>query len=148
MAAHRLSILFPFAFLFVLVACLTLSVAASSFVVGDALPVSGASVYAQLQIASIIAVYFLVLSGYLPLFLLSFFVFARRTDRRNRLAIHLLLFAGCYLVFSHKMTDGFSTLVGVLLAAGLVSVLIADFAAERMDRMSSNPGSESIRLAR
>ena len=135
MREHRSLFRFPVAFLLVLALLLAVSLDVVRLLHGEATPVGGPTIPSRLQADLVAAVYFLVLSGYSILFLIAYFVFTRKASRRTRVSINVLWFSASCLVFYLFVGESFSTLDGVLLAAGLISVLASDFIAERLDRL-------------
>lgn len=134
MLEHRSLFRFPVVFILALAVLLALSLELHSLMDGYGQPVSGATVFSRLQTGFVAAVYFLVLSGYLALFLLSYFLFTRKTNRRKRILVSTLGFVASYLFFSYSMADTFSTLEALLLVAGLISVVASDSFAELLER--------------
>ncbi|NZA25919.1 hypothetical protein H0E84_05940 [Luteimonas sp. SJ-92] len=134
MLRRRSLLRFPIVFIFTLAVLLAISLEAHSFLDGYGLSDSREPILPRLQADFVAAVYFLVMSGYLFIFLLSYFSFTRKTTRRRMLLVNILGFITAYLLFSAVFADAFSMLEVMLLVAGLMSVVISDFVAESLER--------------
>jgi hypothetical protein len=136
----RLSSLgFPLVFVFTLLLLLALTLEAHRIVDGLGTPRFEADAISRAWSALVFAGYFLVMSGYLLTFLASYFLFTRKWPRPRRLLASVALFVGSYVFFSVLLGHDITLTWGALLAAGVLSVLIADAFAEALHRRTETP---------
>lgn len=134
MLGHRSLIRFPITFLFALAILLALSLEVHGVIGSQGQFTHSASIASRLQADLVAAAYFLVLSGYLPLFLLSYFAFTRKATRQKKLLASVLLMVASYLFFLFLFADVFAAPEALLLVLSIVSVAAADSVAEVLDR--------------
>lgn len=139
---RRLALLvFPFVFVSALLILLTFTLEMYRLFDGFGTPRFEASVSARIWHNLVFAGYFLVMSGYLLIFLVSYFFLTRRWLKLHRMIVSVALFIGCYMVFSLMMGHDITLTWGALLVAGILSVAISDALAEVFHRQETGPGS-------
>ena len=125
MLRHRVA--FVVVFIMVLTVLLTLSVEAYRVVSRHDLPPLSSGLADRLQTSAIVAMYFLVASGYLILFVLSYVLLTWRARWPRRAVFNVLLFIASYaFLFIFLGGDSAPTLGLGVLVAGIASVLVAD----------------------
>lgn len=132
-------IFFALTFAAVLLVLLTLSVEAYRVVSRHDLPPLRSGLADRLLDSTVVAVYFLVASGYLVLFMASYFLLTWRVRRWKRSAWNVLLFIASYaFLFFFMSADSISTWGIGVLVAGIASVLIADAVASSVFKPEPN----------
>lgn len=134
---------FPVVFVISLAMLLSLVVAALGAVDSAGLPRDAGDVFSGLRVGFVASVYFLVLSGYLAAFLVTYFAFARKVGVKQRRWISLGLFVVAYAVFFVLMGDSFSVRESYLLVAGSISVVISDLIAESLEQRDQTASKET-----
>lgn len=120
-------VLFAVTFVAVLLLLLTLSVEAYRILSRHDLPPLSSGLINRLQASAVVAVYFLIASGYLVLSVLSYFLLTWRVQPWKRAAFNVLLFIASYAFLFFFMGGDLIPTWGMgVLAAGVASVLIAD----------------------
>lgn len=98
----------------------------SHFEGGEVAPNSEKAFFIVLRANLAAAGYFLVLSGYLFVFLTSYFLFTKAATTSIRIAVSSLLFVAAFIFFMLIIGDSFSALEGALLIVGIASVAMSD----------------------
>lgn len=133
---RRLALLaFPLVFVFALLMLLALTLEAHRLVDGLGTPRFVANVAVRIWQSVVFAGYFLVMSGYLLMFLVIYIFLTERWRRLQRMLASVMLFIGCYIVFSLVMGHDITLTWGALLLAGIISVAISDALADAAKRV-------------
>ena len=123
-------VLFAVVFAATLLVFLTFSVEAYRVLSRHDLPPLSSGLADRLQASAVVAVYFLVASGYLILFVLSYLLLTWRVRWWKRVAFNVFLFIACYVFLLIFMGGNLEPTWGIgVLAAGVASVLVADLIA-------------------
>jgi hypothetical protein len=131
------SFVFPLAFVFALLILLALALEVHRIVDGLGTPRFEASVISRIWHGLVFSGYFLVMSGYLLTFLVSYFFLTKKWLRPKRVLASVALFIGCYAFFSVLLGHDITFTWGALLVAGILSVIIADALAEAFYRCTA-----------
>lgn len=126
--------IFVFVFIATLVLLLTLVLQVYGRVANPALLGTGGSNASSLKASLLAAIYFLLLSGYLPAVTVANVWLTTHSSRLSRLSASLLLFIVAYMLFFYLFGESYSLADGLLLVVGLIGVAVADSIADLASR--------------
>lgn len=126
--------IFVFVFAATLILLLTLVLQTYSRMDTHAIFSARGSNSASLKASLLAAIYFLLLSGYLPAVTIANFWLTKHSSRLARLSASVLLFIVAYMLFFYLFGESYSLADGLLLVAGLMGVAVADSIADLASR--------------